>query len=61
VCLLLTLATKGSGRPAAVSSLQHEAAKLQDQADTIASLQLQLKQQQQLLAALQRRERRVSE
>jgi hypothetical protein len=34
-------------------------AKLQDQADTISSLQRQLKQQEQLLVALQKRERRV--
>lgn len=38
--------------------LRYEA-KLQDQADTISSLQRQLKQQEQLLAALQKRERRV--
>jgi hypothetical protein len=41
------------------SSLQQYEAQLQDQADTIASLQQQLKQQQMLLAALQRRDRRV--
>jgi hypothetical protein len=47
-----------------VDVLQQYEARLQDQADTILSLQQQLKQQQQLLAALQRpptvNERRVS-
>jgi DNA repair exonuclease SbcCD ATPase subunit len=43
----------------AVSKVSRYEAKLQDQADTISSLQRQLKQQEQLLAALQKRERRV--
>jgi hypothetical protein len=52
----------GDCKPSSPDVLQYEA-RLQDQADTILSLQQQLKQQQQLLAALQRpaaNERRVS-
>jgi hypothetical protein len=43
----------------AVSKVSRYDATLQDQAETISSLQRQLKQQEQLLAALQKRERRV--
>lgn len=44
----------------AASKLARYESKLQDQADTISSLQRQLKQQEQLLVALQKPERRVS-
>lgn len=53
-------APAGMGAPGAASKLSRYEAKLQDQADTISSLQRQLKQQEQLLVALQKRERRVS-
>jgi predicted nucleic acid-binding Zn-ribbon protein len=44
----------------AAAKLSRYESKLQDQAETISSLQRQLKQQEQLLAAMQKRERRVS-
>jgi len=44
---------------AAASKLSRYEAKLRDQAETISSLQRQLKQQEQLLVTLQKRERRV--
>jgi predicted nucleic acid-binding Zn-ribbon protein len=45
---------------AGAAKLSRYESKLQDQAETISSLQRQLKQQEQLLAAMQKQERRVS-